>query len=75
MPPSDMGGALAATDDVRTAAKARKVRLPRTPDVLFPPRRVPSSMVYLGFELSLTILHAPPLPPGIQRRRGLGAEA
>jgi hypothetical protein len=45
MPPSDMGGALAATDDVRTAAKARKVRLPRTPDVLFPPRRVPSSRV------------------------------
>ena len=53
---------MAVTDDVRTAAKARKVRHPRTPDVLFPPRRVPSSMVYLGFELSLTILHAPPLP-------------
>lgn len=45
MPPSDMGGATAATDDVRTAAKARKVRLPRTPDVLFPPRLVPSSTV------------------------------
>ena len=74
MPPSDMGGALAATDDVRTAAKARKVRLPRTPDVLFPRDacRVRGSIE--RFELSLTILH-PPVPPGIQRRRGLGAEA
>ena len=45
MPPSDKGGALAVTDDVRTAAKARKVRHPRTPDVLFPPRLVPSSTV------------------------------